>query len=424
MELAVSGVGPRSTATRVYFFYYYPIGVDVGRPRRAIATWSLILGMTGIFVLSVPLASRFDFPWFVYAYRPAELDFVTPLTACFLHGSWMHLLGNMLYLWVFGPSVEKGSGRLGLLVVFLVTGYLGNLAQGAVTLSWMPERAWDGVVGASGATSGLLGWFLLRYFYARVQLAYWVFLPLQGINRTGRVRLHVAFALLLWLLLQVVFALVDGGAGGTAYAAHLGGLGAGLVFGFLLGQVQQGRIEHLRVRADRCREQGQMHAAVGWMERYLQRVDPIETDWLDYARLLATTGDFGRAQGIYRELLLQRMEREEIGAALEIYLEGRRGNGSFVLAPRQQRLLAFWLEKSTRFSEAVRAYLDLARVYSDRPERGHALARAATLLLTRLNDRERGLEVLSEAIESFPHGAWRPLLEEEKRRWTASSAGV
>jgi membrane associated rhomboid family serine protease len=406
----------------MYFFYYYPIGVDVGRPRAALTTWSLILGMTAIFVFSVPLAARFPFPWIAYAYRPAELDFLTPLTACFLHGSWMHLLSNMIYIWVFGPPLERALGHVGLLVVFVITGYLGNLAQGTLTLFWMQERAWDAVVGASGATSGLLGWYLLRYYYSRVQLAYWVFLPLQGINRTGRVHLHVAFALLLWLLLQLVFALVAGRDGSTAYGAHLGGLAAGLLFGLVLGQVQRGRLEHLRVRADRYRDEGNPHAARGWMERYLDRVNPTEEELLAYARLLAITGDFGQAHAIYRALLTPHIEREEMATAMEIYLEARRGNGSFVLPPHQQRLMAFYLEKCTRFPEAVRAYLDLARVYPGRPEHGHALARAATLLISKLDERREGLEVLNEAIESYPHGAWRPLLENERRRWMTARA--
>jgi membrane associated rhomboid family serine protease len=400
----------------VYFFYYYPVGVDVGRPRVPVATLTLLAGLTAVYAVSTYLRVEVPVDWWAYAYRPAQLSWVTPLTACFLHGSWMHLLGNLLYLWVFAPALEKGLGRWGMLLVFVATGYLSNLAQGAVTMEWTPQRQWEGVVGASGAISGMLGWFLLRYPYARIKLAYWAFLPLQGINRTGTTYLHVSVGILLWLMLQVVFAWVAGGAGSTAYGAHIGGLLAGLVLGLSVGQVGKGRIEHLLVKADRCRRAGNVLGALGWLERYLRRRPDDEAARLAYARQLSVARRSGSAHRVYREVLQRRLAEGDLGSAAEIYLEARRGSSVFVAAPDDQKKIAFWLEKSTRFAEAVTAYLDLARFYPEHEHREHALARASSLLVTRLKDRREGLAILDEALEGCSDDTWRPLLERERFR--------
>lgn len=416
MELARRVFGGIDPGSSLYFFYYYPVGVDVGRPRVPYATLGLLALLTAIYAASTHLRTVVTVDWWSYVYRPAQLSLLTPLTACFLHGSWMHLLGNLVYLWVFAPALEKGLGRWGVLLVFVATGYLSNLAQGAVTLAWTPHRQWESVVGASGAISGMLGWFLLRYPYARIKLAYWAFLPLQGINRTGTTYLHVSVGILLWLLLQLVFAWVAGGSGSTAYGAHIGGLLAGLVLGLSVGQVQKGSVEHMLVKADRCRRAGNVLGAIGWLERYLRRRRDDEAAWLAYARQLATARRSGAAHRVYRELLGQRLAAGDLGDAAEIYLEARRGSSVFVATPDDQKKIAFWLEKSTRFAEAVTAYLDLARFYPEHSHREHALARASSLLVTRLKDRREGLAILDEALEGCSDDIWRPLLERERFR--------
>jgi hypothetical protein len=86
------------------------------------------------------------------------------------------------------------------------------------------------------------------------------------------------------------------------------------------------------------------------------------------------------------------------------------------------RSIAFWLEKNTRIAEAVSVYLDLTRMYPDHETREHAMVRAASLTLTRLHDRSTGLALVEEALDDFPDGAWRSLLERERERWQMSTA--
>jgi membrane associated rhomboid family serine protease len=399
----------------VYFFYYYPLGVDVDRPPVPWLTLALVGILSGIFLLSGPFASTLDVQWKNWAYQPASRDLLRPLSAIFLHGGWLHLLGNLVYLAVFAPALEKSLGRLGLLLVFCGTGYVGNLVHAALTVHLHPGTAWTSVLGASGAISGLLGIFLLRYPRARLRIGYWAFLPLQGINRTGTAGLPVILATALWVVLQVVHYTVRGGGSGTAYGAHLGGLGAGVVLAIGLGMPRQARAERMRQRAQRELRDGQLHAAVAHLERYVRERPHEETSSLELARVLRLVHDQGRAMGIYREVTLRRLEASDGAGAVEVYREARRGIPVFHLPPEAQRRIAFLLEKCGRLREAATAYADLARFHPQEPSAAHGLARAATLLLDRLGDEDAGRSALEEALAVFPDD---PLSHWLQREWT------
>ena len=400
----------------MYFFYYYPIGVDVPRPRIPWVTLSLMVGMAAVFAASAPLAHLNTVDWVRYVYRPAQVDMLTPLTAVFLHGGWAHLLGNLLYLWVFGPALERVLGRFGLLLVFVGTGYLGNLAHGAIVLHTDPSQVWSGVVGASGAISGMLGLFLVRFPYGHIRLAWWVFMPLQGMNRAGVAELPAAAGVLLWVLLQLVMMLIFGPANGTAYGAHLGGLATGLVLSLALGMPWRARTEGLVVKARRTLRKGNAHAAIGLFERYLERVGWDDEARLDLARARRVAGDIPLAGRAYREVLKGLLAERRMVEASEVYAEARRGDPTFHLQPDAQRKLAFWLEKQCRWEDAVRAWSDLARFHQDHPDAVHALARSASLMVTRLRREHEGLEQMERILRDYPDHPLRDVLQQEHRK--------
>jgi len=143
------------------------------------------------------------------------------LLSMFLHGGWLHLLGNMLYLWVFGDDVEDRLGSLRFLVFYLLCGWLAALAQvAAAPASRLP------LIGASGAIAGVLGAYLVLCPRARVTLL----LPL-GLAAPVRAVLFLP----LWLALQLLSAwLAPAASGGVAWWAHVGGFAAGLGLVFVL----------------------------------------------------------------------------------------------------------------------------------------------------------------------------------------------
>jgi membrane associated rhomboid family serine protease len=166
---------------------------------------------------------------FIYAYGlvPADFSFASLVTSMFLHGSWMHLLGNMLYLYIFGDNVEDRLGHARYVTFYLLCGMAAGLAQ-AVTNpgSELP------MVGASGAIAGVSGAYLLFFPHSRVVTLVPIFLFLQVVE------IPAVFFLVVWFLWQVMSGVAtlarEQAVGGVAFWAHVGGFIAGMVLGPIL----------------------------------------------------------------------------------------------------------------------------------------------------------------------------------------------
>jgi len=143
---------------------------------------------------------------------------MTVFTSMFMHGSWMHLIGNMLYLWIFGNNVEDAMGHVRFIVFYILCGVLAFLAHAmGDTSSQIPT------VGASGAISGVLGAYLLLHPRARVLVA----IPFGFFIHTTR--LPAALVLGFWFVLQLISSSLDkSGEAGVAFGAHIGGFIAGM----------------------------------------------------------------------------------------------------------------------------------------------------------------------------------------------------
>jgi membrane associated rhomboid family serine protease len=159
---------------------------------------------------------------------PTELYLIPPwltvLTSMFLHGGWLHLIGNMLYLWIFGNNIEDALGHVRFVLFYVVCGAAAALAQSALDVnSTIP------MIGASGAIAGILGAYAVLYPRAHVL----VLLPLGFFSQI--IRLPAMLVLGFWFVLQFLQGglAAPGGEGGVAYWAHIGGFVAGLVLIFL-----------------------------------------------------------------------------------------------------------------------------------------------------------------------------------------------
>jgi membrane associated rhomboid family serine protease len=139
---------------------------------------------------------------------------LTLLTYMFFHGDILHLAGNMLFLWVFGDNVEDAMGHLKFLLFYIACGVFGGLVH-----AWIDPTSEIPLIGASGAVAGVIAAYLVLHPRVRV----WV-LALKAIP----LRISAAFALGLWVLMQVVMVLVPQ-VGPVAWWAHIGGLVAGAV---------------------------------------------------------------------------------------------------------------------------------------------------------------------------------------------------
>lgn len=151
---------------------------------------------------------------------------VVPLfTSMFLHGGWLHLLGNMLYLWIFGDNVEDRLGRGRFILTYLTTGIIGALAQ-----VWANPVAAEPVIGASGAIAGVLGAYFVTYPRAKVL----TLLPILFFFTF--IEIPAFIFLFIWFLTQWLSGYLTIGVTGNmvAWWAHIGGFAAGAVLMLLL----------------------------------------------------------------------------------------------------------------------------------------------------------------------------------------------
>jgi membrane associated rhomboid family serine protease len=145
----------------------------------------------------------------------------------FLHGGWEHLLGNMLFLWIFGNNIEDRLGRLSYLLFYLAGGVAAALAQ-----VWIDPTSDIPLVGASGAIAATLGAYLVLYPRARILTLVFLVFFYQLIE------VPAVIILAFWFVLQLIDGVASLGAetaqGGVAFFAHIGGFVAGAVVGFLV----------------------------------------------------------------------------------------------------------------------------------------------------------------------------------------------
>jgi len=158
----------------------------------------------------------------LYGFIPAELS-QRPLTlfsSMFVHGGILHIVGNMLYLWIFGDNIESAFGHVRFLLLYLAFGVVGTLVH-----SLSDSGSTVPMVGASGAVAGVLGAYLLLYPRARVLtvIFFGFFVRLIWIP--------AVWVLGLWIVLQVINTLpsINRGVGGVAFFAHIGGFAAGVL---------------------------------------------------------------------------------------------------------------------------------------------------------------------------------------------------
>ena len=150
---------------------------------------------------------------------PSFPGYLTLITSLFLHGGWMHFLGNMLYLWIFADNVEDKLGIKGFIFFYLLSGIFASLTQAFFNFnSEVP------MIGASGSIAGVLGGYLVLYPKANIKVLFWFIIFIKVI------RIRAFIVLGGWIIIQFIsFNGTDVNSGGVAYAAHIGGFISGIL---------------------------------------------------------------------------------------------------------------------------------------------------------------------------------------------------
>ena len=215
-------------------------------PRRTVPVVTYVLVILNVlaFFWELSLGQRLDRAIFEVAFIPARfwvpgyffIDLFTIFTSMFLHGGFMHIGSNMLYLWIFGDNIEDRLGHFRYLLFYLLCGIAATMAHAFFNASSKVPA-----IGASGAIAGVLGAYLILYPHARVVtlIPIFVFITIREIP--------AVFVLGLWFVLQLFSGVGSLGIpdaqdlGGVAYFAHIGGFVAGMLLILVLGGMRTPR---------------------------------------------------------------------------------------------------------------------------------------------------------------------------------------
>ena len=203
----------------------FPIGDDNTAERTVpFVTYALIALNILFFFIELSGGEAFIEKW---AFVPSRFlanpagDFPTLFSSMFMHAGWLHLGGNMLYLWIFGDNVEDNFGHLKFIIFYILCGLAATVAQLVFSLgSNVPN------LGASGAIAGVLGAYIVLFPKGQVRV-------LQG---QQVIPVPALIVIGIWIVLQFfsgIGSVASAGQGGVAYMAHIGGFGAGLILTFL-----------------------------------------------------------------------------------------------------------------------------------------------------------------------------------------------
>ena len=214
--------------------FFFPISDENPTNKKPLVCWIIILFCIFIFISYVFKNSYFkDSIFLSFGMIPAVLfgfselsptlkfipSFLSIITSMFIHGGWMHLIGNMTYLYIFGDNIEDVMGKMKFIVFYLITGTCAALSQ-----ALLDPNSTIPMVGASGSIAGVLGAYLMLFPKANIRVFFWFIIFFKIIN------IRAIFVLGGWIIIQLIsFNGTDGNNGGIAYAAHIGGFISGIV---------------------------------------------------------------------------------------------------------------------------------------------------------------------------------------------------
>jgi len=335
-----------------------------------------------------------------YGYTPAKPSLLALLTSMFLHAGWMHLLSNMLFLWLAGASLEDRWGRLFYLLLYLAGGVVAALIHAAMN----PQSAIP-MVGASGAISGLMGAFLVRLAATRIRFFYW-FLVVRG---TFLMPAYVALPL--WLLQQFAMAR-SGAAGRIAVWAHIGGFIFGaLVAGLVkLSNFEKSVLAPAIAKRTSWSPSEQLTSALGKLDRNdadgsIQDLVALLTqspNSIEGRAALVTAytqkGDTAAAGRESARLVSAYVVGRDLDGALAALEEHRRAHPDVPIAMRSLLTLAAHREKESRHREAADLYHKAIQAWPDDPLLPKALIAYGRLMLEVFQQPADTLAILEGAL--------------------------
>ena len=396
----------------------------------------------------------------VFAYRPGDSSVIGKIVglfgSMFLHGSLDHIIGNMLFLWVFGRAIEDALGPRVYLGAYLLCGIAATLLYHIMTMQFSPDAMQVPSFGASGAIMGVLGLFAPRFYRTPVRAYFMpVFLVASvivsgmlyylthdvGISSflaifvTGGIlyayrhnlpwairKYPAAWFIGAWIgysdLYPAIHALTWGKGtdtgDGTAHWAHIGGFFFGMMYAVLIGAHKEGKHEFMLEDAEKAYNLGDMIGAVSYSQNVLERepgnpnaYEIMGKAWMKQSREEEALDNLEISIDNY----LRIGEREKAAAAYLMTLEKY---PLFILKSESQLAIGNQLAKECNFKAAAENLIKIPYTFPDAKEGEVALLRGAQLYFQHMNEPQKALQLLQYFWQKYPESQWMPQVE---RTW-------
>ena len=307
----------------------FPVRVEVelddvggGIGKLALFTY-LLIGANALVFCSIhffPIAMR-KMAYYDYGFVAERIDLFPLVGHMFVHVGWIHILGNMYYLWLFGRATEMRMGRPVFALLYFASGVAGSFLQGALTPEYLTDVP---AIGASGAIAGVLGAFMILYPREKVTCFY-----LAGFRYMTTISLSSVWILGAWLLFQFASALwfsTGVGENSVAYFAHIGGFifgaGAAAVVKYFADIAAMLRRRSAILELEECSDmlhEGRSEQARAKLEAALEKrpADPLLLG--EIGRLELADGDRSAARKMFRRSLKAGLKQKNAAAAVAAY---------------------------------------------------------------------------------------------------------
>ncbi|MCS7253224.1 MAG: rhomboid family intramembrane serine protease [Armatimonadota bacterium] len=404
-------------------FLIAPIGTSAKLRRTPIITY-LFIGIN-VLVYFLELVVYFtgynnalQRLFYTLGFVPANPKWYALLTSIFVHDAPLpfHILGNMVYLWVFGRHIENVLGSA-VYALFYTTSQLGAILMQVIALKLLdPKALLIPQVGASGAIAALLGLFAVRFYHERIELFYAYSVLLYF--RYGTVQLPSLAVLSVWFALEILSGVLSHFSVGdttVGHWAHVGGFLVGVVAAFSFGSLKEAQAESLTIHAEWLLRCGMFSAAVKYLKRAV-RIDPANA----FSRFLlsaslARVGDVNLAVAHLQAALRYGTRSSSSGShaltELVSALPEEVWGELIQLSTPQMRLdMAVLFERACNYEIALRVFRSIVLdEHAEEELRALATIRSADILLKHYSDREGAAKMLKWLCERFPNSQWADL---------------
>lgn len=375
-------------------FFLIPYKNDREISLFPVVTYALIAANICLYFVLLPI-SRLTLAA-AMGFTPSHLSLLHIISSMFVHGDFWHLLWNMFFLWLFGPNVEDAIGHIEFSLLYLGSGIAAALLQVGIVHGFMPSAEMTPVIGASGAISGILGVFAVRFLKTGIRIFYMYLL------KWGTFTVPAMWGLGIWFVQQLAGGILDvarQGSGGVAYWSHIGGMVFGMALAYGLSMSHEGLHEHLINDVQKSSSE----QAINKLRKALE-TDPDNPEiYIELGRAYCSDGNREDTIWNFKQAISLYLSKGDRNNATAMLAELRHYYPDTHLDPRSEYQITRYLLETKCYESALKMLDELSSIFPEAPEAELSLMIAGDLCLNTLNDLKRAASYYESFCSRYPN---------------------